>query len=167
MAAYRDSGNWQWEEYPPPFTWLAPRDSAPQPAPTMPLGLGCSSCGGGCGSDPQGMGYFASMDPSTWGVEEWGTIAAVLFVGSKVISSHPTVRKASKRARSAASAGTSGLGELVIYGALAYGAYWAWTQYTGSQAAGLGDYQAQGYTQPQILTAPMRNAEIQIPMGWS
>jgi|HubBroStandDraft_2_1064218.scaffolds.fasta_scaffold193242_2 hypothetical protein len=130
-------------------------------------GCGCGGTCGGCGGHDHGMGYFTSMDPSTWGVPEWGTIAAGLFVGAKVIGSHPVVKRAGKKAKGAASKATSSLGTIAIWGAAAYGAYWLYTNYASSTGvSGFGDYQAQGYTGPQQLTAPLANADIMIPAGW-
>lgn len=64
LGAYRNVGNWEWEFYPPPYDFLAPRNSAPQPAPiiyTSPRrglgGCGCAgTCGGCSGSHAHGVG---------------------------------------------------------------------------------------------------------------
>ncbi len=118
------------------------------------------------------MGYFTSMDPSTWGVAEWGTVAGVVFVGSKVIGSHPAIRGGRKRARAAASKGASSLGNIALLGLGAYAAWWAYSQYQAGTLtipglSGFGDYQPQGYVNPQILQNPTRNSLVQVPIGWA
>lgn len=140
VGDYENVQNWTWMHYPPPFQGYAPSSSGPLPTPVLPKGMGCAGgcgCGGTCGGGDghhHGMGYFTSLDPSTWGVAEWGTVAGLLFVGSKVIGSHPAVRKGRKRVGSAASAGVSTAGNIALMGAAAYGAYYLWNQYqtTGS-----------------------------------
>jgi len=116
-----------------------------------------------------GMGYFTSMDPSTWGVAEWGTVAGVVFVGSKVIASHPLVRSGRKRAGAAASKGASSLGNIALLGIGAYGLWWLYSQYQAGSLTlpGLGDYQQQGYVNPQILQNPTRTSAVQVPIGWA
>jgi hypothetical protein len=55
MGDYKNVGNWSWEFYPPPYDFLAPRDSTPQPAPVLfPRGIG--GCGCGCNGAPGGCG---------------------------------------------------------------------------------------------------------------
>jgi len=173
---YANSGDWTWEHWPPPFDQWAPSDSAPQPSPFLGGGgLGCTACGGGCGgSQDQGLGQtgaglFGSGlfvgGPSTWGFGEWGTVAAVLWVGSNVLGSHPAVRKTGKRAGSAASKGVSSLGNIALLGALGYAAWWAYSQYVATPG-GLGDYQAQGFATPQILSSPGQSSQLQIPLGY-
>jgi hypothetical protein len=92
---YEHVGDWSWQFYPFEYAWLAPADSAPQPAPHL-KGFGCSggcSCGGKCksgmgqasGPGLFGTGLFTSMDPSTWGWGEWLTGIAVLYVGSSLL----------------------------------------------------------------------------------
>lgn len=180
-AGYANSGDWTWEHWPPPFTQWGPSDPAPQPSPYLGGGgLGCSSCSGGCG-DPMGLGQTSSgglfgtglfaggLSPSTWGVGEWAVVALGGYAGIKLIGANPSVKSGGKRARRAAAGATSGVGEVVIYGALAYGAWWAYNQYEGTAAAGVsgfGDYQAQGYATPQILASPRMNSQLQIPVGW-
>jgi hypothetical protein len=126
-------------------------------------GCGCGGTCGGCGDD-HGMGFFTSMDPSTWGIAEWGTVAAVGYVGAKALASHPALKRGRKKAGSAASKATSSLGSIALLAGAAYGAYWLYQQYGSS--VGLGDYMAQGYTGPQILAAPLSSATVQIPAGW-
>ena len=174
---YEKSGNWTWEHWPPPFDQWAPADSAIQPSPVLGGGgLGCASCGGGCsGADPSGLGQTAGTGlfgtglfvggPSTWGFGEWGIVAAVGYVGVKVLGSHPAVRSSRKKAGSAASSGISGLANIALLGAVGYGAWWAYTQYAGS-STGLSDYQPQGWATPQVLMAPGKNSQLQIPVGF-
>jgi len=125
-------------------------------------GCGCGGTCGGCGD--HGMGYFTSMDPSTWGLPEWGTIAAGGYLAVNVLGSHPALRRAGKKAKGAASKGFSSLGNIALLGAAAYVAWWAWNQY--QTTGGLGDYMPQGYVNPQRLLAPVRSAAISIPAGW-
>jgi hypothetical protein len=128
-------------------------------------GCGCGGTCGGCGD--HGMGYFTSMDPSTWGLPEWGTVAAVGYVGVKALASHPALKRGRKKAGSAASKATSSLGSIALLAGAAYGAYWLYQQYgSSSGVSGFGDYMAQGYTGPQILVAPLSSAAVQIPAGW-
>ena len=105
MGAYSHVGDWSWEFYPPPYDFLAPSNSAPQPAPVLyppparPAGLGCGcGCGGGCAS--KGMGLFDSMDMSTWGWGEWGAIAVGVYLLVNVVGD---VKVAGKKLRSAKS----------------------------------------------------------------
>lgn len=172
---YANSGDWTWQHYPPPFTQWGPSNPAPQPSPVLGGGgLGCASCGGGCGSSVDqglgqtGTGLFGSGlfvgGPSTWGFGEWGTVAVVGYVGVKVLGSHPAVKRTRKRAGSAASSGISGLGNIALIGAVGYAAWWAYSQY-GTQL-GLGDYQAQGFATPQILQDPTSSSALSIPVGF-
>lgn len=178
MRGYANSGDWTWEHWPPPFDQWAPVDSVAQPAPVLGLGgLGCGSCGGGCG-DPMGLGQTTGTGlfgtglfvggPSTWGFGEWATVAAGLWVGSKVLGSHPAVSRGRKKAGAAASAGVGSLGNIALIGAAAYAAWWAYSQYQAGTLTlpGLGDYQAQGYATPQILMAPGGSSQLQIPIGF-
>jgi hypothetical protein len=90
FGAYESVGDWTWELNPFAFSWLAPGDSTPQPAPIISgfSGLGGCGCGGscgGCGSHSHGVsglgqgllntGLFASTDVSTWGIGEWSILA--------------------------------------------------------------------------------------------
>ena len=170
---YENSGNWTWEHWPPPFDQWAPTDSAVQPSPVLGGGgLGCASCGGGCGgSDPSGLGQtssgglfgtglFTSLNPTTWGVGEWG-IVGITFL---VVSSHPAVSKRSKKV----SQGGMGIGTVAVLGAAAYGAWWLSQNYaiTATGTSGVGDYQQQGWVTPQVLTSPGKNSQLLIPVGW-
>lgn len=88
---YSKTGDWGWEFYPPPYDFLAPRNSAAMPAPVIGRGvsgLGCGGkCGGSCcggGDHAHGMGLFESgLDYTQWGVAEWG---AVIVGGYLVMS---------------------------------------------------------------------------------
>jgi hypothetical protein len=176
IADYENSGNWTWEHFPPPFTQWGPSNPAPQPSAFLGGGgLGCTSCGGGCGcpADTAGLGQTGIFGtglftggPSTWGFGEWGTIAVVGYLGVKVLGSHPAIARGRKKAGSAASSGISGLGNIALIGALGYAAWWAYQTY-GTQL-GLGDYQPQGFATPQILQSPVssRSSVLQIPSGW-
>ncbi len=115
-----------------------------------------------------GTGLFAGgLDPSTWGVGEWSVVAVGGYVAVQVISNHPSVKSGGRKARKAAAGATSGIGTVVLYGALAYGAWWAYSQYVApSGVAGFGDYQPQGYATPQILQSPGRSSVLSIPVGW-
>jgi len=173
---YENSGNWTWQHWPPPFDQWAPTDSAPQPSAVLGGGgLGCASgdCGCGCPANTAGLGQTGIFGtglftggPSTWGFGEWGTIAVLGYVGVKVLGSHPAVSRGRRKASSAASSGLSGLGNIALIGAAGYATWWAYSQYTASSAAGLSDYQPQGFATPQILQSPTRNSMLQIPVGW-
>jgi hypothetical protein len=84
MAYRRD--NWTWEFWPPPYA----------PA-SVPPGLGCPGCNGRC----RGVGLFDSLDFSTWGIMEWGTIAVgaylLLSLWSDVGRAAKTVRRTVRR----------------------------------------------------------------------
>jgi hypothetical protein len=57
-------------------------------------GLGCGGCGGKCGREC-GLGLFdGGLDPSTWGLPEWGV---VLLGGYMVISTVFTTKRAAGR----------------------------------------------------------------------
>lgn len=120
IGAFEQVGDWSWMFYPGAFSWLAPRDSAIQPA-IPSTGLGGCGCGGKCGGCGGGhdhshglgqglfnTGCFASTDMSTWGWCEWGLLAAgayfaVSFVGDligagrSVKSSYRSYRKSAQR----------------------------------------------------------------------
>jgi hypothetical protein len=121
---------------------------------------GCGGTCGGCGD--HGMGFFTNMDPSTWGLPEWGTVAAGGYVAMKALA--PAAKRGGKRAKAAASKGASSLGNIALLGAAAYAAWWAWNQY--QTTGGLGDYMPQGYVNPQRLLSPIQSAAISIPRGW-
>ncbi len=141
MGEYEQSGDWSWEFFPPPYDFLAPADSAPQPAPILGGGgLGCTSCGGGCGcSQDQGLGQtgflgtglFASANPATWGIGEYATLGVGAYLAFSLVGDAGTVsakgKQAYRRARSSAGAGS--VGTLLLVGALAYGGYYFWNQY--------------------------------------
>jgi hypothetical protein len=106
IGDYEKTGNWEWEYYPPPYDFLAPRDSAAMPAPILQRGVGCGgdscNCGGTCGGAPAaGMGLFDSMDFTTWGVGEWGTIAVGAYIVISLFNdagrATRTIRKATRR----------------------------------------------------------------------
>ena len=173
---YENSGNWTWEHWPPPFDHWAPTNSAVQPSPVLGGGgLGCASGDGGCGCPANtaglgqtgllGTGLFAGgLNPSTWGIGEWSVVAVGGFLTVKLLGSNPTIQRSTKKAKRGASAATSGIGTIVLYGALAYGAWWAYSNY-GTQL-GLGDYQPQGWVTPQVLSSPGKNSQLLIPVGW-
>lgn len=129
-------------------------------------GLGCAGCGGTCqdnGLSGLGQGLFGStlfenINPSTWGWGEWTVVGIVAFAGFQALSAHP---KTSKRAGQ----GSSMLTSLLLFG-VPVGLWYLFTNYTITPNSGVGDYQAQGYVQPQILTSPRRNSQIRIPAGW-
>jgi hypothetical protein len=96
IGAYDHSGDWTWEFYPPPYNFLAPRDSVAMPAPIIytPLarsgpGLSGCGCGGACGSchsHAGGLGLFDSgFDVSQWGVGEWVATAAIGYLSLKIL----------------------------------------------------------------------------------
>lgn len=78
MSGYRNvGGDWSWEFYPPPYDFLAPKNSVPMPAPVilpggglagyrragMQQGLGCPgnpNCG--CGPSACGKGGLAGIE---------------------------------------------------------------------------------------------------------
>ena len=75
---------------PPPYDFLAPKNSVAMPAPILGRGgKGLSGCGCGCkgagtcggGDHSHGLGFFESgMDYSQWGAMEWGAIAVGGYV---------------------------------------------------------------------------------------
>jgi hypothetical protein len=130
---------------------------------------GCGGSCGGCGGHAHGVGLFDSMDPTTWGIGEYGTLAVGAYVALSAWGDarSPVVRRGLKRARGAAKTGTAGIGSIVLLGGLAYGAYYLWSKsQTAVPPVGAGDYQAQGYVNPQVLMDPTRTSVIQISRGW-
>lgn len=80
-------------------------------------------------------GYFATS-PAQWGVAEWVTVAAGVYLGASAFGdakrAAPHLRKASKRARSAATSAAGGLGTAVLVGAGAIGLYMFWQSTQGA-----------------------------------
>jgi hypothetical protein len=74
MGTYKNVGDWTWEFYPGPYSFLAPSDSAPQPAPILYAKRGMSGCGCGCNGAPGGCGGG--------GVGDWSSDFAALQAGS-------------------------------------------------------------------------------------
>ncbi len=117
IGGYRESGDWTWEFYPPPYDFLAPPDSVAQPAPVLyphdGHGMGGCGCGGSCGGCGDhgmgqttgpglfGTGLFVSMDPSTWGWGEYSVIGAGAYL---LLSDRFRVTDRAKRSRRAAKA---------------------------------------------------------------
>jgi hypothetical protein len=72
---YEHTGNWSWEFYPPPYDFLAPKNSVAMPAPVLytpqhyagPRGTGVSGCGcgGTCGGCGGGHSHGMGQDDST------------------------------------------------------------------------------------------------------
>jgi hypothetical protein len=85
LSGYQHTGDWTWEYYPPPYDFLAPRNSAAVPPFVYPArGVGCG-CGGSCGGACHGgLGLFESgLDLSQWGLGEWAAAAlGVYLIGS-------------------------------------------------------------------------------------
>lgn len=90
---YQASGDWSWMFYPAPFDFLAPKDSTPQPAPTISgfSGCGCGGKCGGCGDHGVGQatgvfgsGLFSSTDISQWGIGEWALVGVGLYVAGSI-----------------------------------------------------------------------------------
>jgi hypothetical protein len=114
VGAYQNVGDYSWEFFGPnAFAWEAPNDSAPQPAPILPIG-GLSGCGcggkcGGCGDGHKhgvgqatgtgilGTGLFSSTDISSWGWGEWLGVAAAVYLGSSLLGDVGRGAKATKR----------------------------------------------------------------------
>ena len=157
VGTYENSGDWTWRQFPPPYTAWGPQS-----------GLGCGSCG--WGSDLGlgqtgflGTGLFSSADPTTWGMGEYAALAVGGYVAFSLVGDTGRGITRGKRVYSRAknSAGAGSLGTIALIGALSYGAY-----YLYQQSRGLGDYQHQGFVNPQILKDATRSAEILIPDGW-
>ena len=96
MGEYERVGDWGWEFFGPnAFGWERPLDSAPQPAPVVSglSGCGCGGSCGGCGGHKHGVGQagilgtgcFASLDLSTWGWCEWGSITVGIYLIGSII----------------------------------------------------------------------------------
>jgi hypothetical protein len=106
LSSYRRSGDWTWEFYPPPYDFLAPRDSVAMSAPVVysvpghNRGIGCS-CGGhcdSCRSSGAGLGLFDSgLDLTQWGIGEWAAVAGGVYLLSKLLGDVKRVRKVAKR----------------------------------------------------------------------
>lgn len=119
LGEYDRVGNWGWEFDPPPYDFLAPPNSAPQPAPVlrngnvvMPVPIvltpsGVGGCGCGCGGScakSGGLGLFESgFDYTGWGVAEWGSIAfggyVLLSLVGDMFSAGRAARRGYRKAR--------------------------------------------------------------------
>ena len=77
------------EFYPPPYNTDSPIDLSDI------YGVAAAGLGN------YGMGLFDSLDPTTWGIAEWGALAAAGYLGLKLFGDvrrgTKTVRKASAR----------------------------------------------------------------------
>jgi len=92
---YENSGDWTWEHFPPPFTFLGPPNPASQPSPLLGggrLGYASGACGCGCSSDQGlgqtglfGSGLFQSVDPTTWGIGEYAAIGLGVYLVASVL----------------------------------------------------------------------------------
>ena len=113
MGLYEHPGNWSWEFFPPPYDFLAPKDSVAVPAPILltPGRAGLSGCGCGCGgkgtcghthssSNGVGLGLFDTMDFSQWGIGEWATVGFGVYVLGSIFGDFGRARKTVKRVRS-------------------------------------------------------------------
>lgn len=173
VGTYENSGDWTWQHFPPPFTMWGPQNPSSQPSSVLAGGgLGCAQGGCGCGCSENaglgqtgllGTGLFSSADPTTWGIGEAVTILGGGYVAFSMVDDVLTVGTKTKKSykRATKSAGAGSIGTILLLGALAYGAY-----YFYQKSQGLGDYQHQGFVNPQILKDPTRSAEILIPDGW-
>lgn len=166
ISGFAESSRWNW------LLASGPGQNLPMSGVSAPAsnGLGCPGCAGTC-SDNSGLsgyrglgqglfgtGLFESINPSTWGMGEWTVVGLVAFAGFQALSSHPATKKR-------AGQGSSMLTSLLLFG-VPVGLWYLFTNYTITPNSGVGDYQAQGYVQPQILTSPGRNSQIRIPAGW-
>jgi hypothetical protein len=112
MGSYDQVGDRTWEYYPPPYDFLAPRDSVAIPAPILYTpggglsGLGGCGCGGtcgGCGDHSHGMGLFdTGLDMSGWGLPEYGVLAGAAFLVYSLVSGGRKARKSSRARKSKA-----------------------------------------------------------------
>lgn len=93
--------DWGFEFYPPPYSFAAPMHGFALPRAPAAEDCGCGGQCGHCGG--HGLGIFDSMDFTTWGVAEWGTVAlGVYLVGSLFSDTRGLgrrIRKASRRRR--------------------------------------------------------------------
>lgn len=91
-------GAWTWELYPPPYDFLAPRNSAPMPAPLVSVsgrGLGCDGkpCAR-CAAARVGVGLFdEGFDVSTWGSTEWLIAGGTVLVALAFLNGGPRQRE--------------------------------------------------------------------------
>jgi hypothetical protein len=139
FGAYESVGDWTWEFDPFAFSFLAPSDSTPQPAPYI-KGFGGCGCGGKCGcgdGHKHGVGQaatgvlgtscFSSSNISSWGICEWGAIAVGLYLTGSVVGDLTTAAQKTKKAarsvqRHQAAAGL-GVGGLLAIGLIAFVGY--------------------------------------------
>ena len=117
LSAYENSGDWTWEFDPFVYSFLAPADSAQQPAPIISGFSGCGDkcgCGGKCGGHGMwqastglfGTNLFTTTDFSQWGWGEWTVLAVGAWGTLRIIgdikgagkSVAKRVRKTRKRA---------------------------------------------------------------------
>lgn len=125
IGDYSNVGNWGWEYFPPPYDFLAPRNSAPQLAPVLALpvprlsimpprgrgfggldGCGCGCKGkGDCGSHSvapvlaPGLGLFDSgLDWTAWSIPEWTAVGVGTYLAFSVFGDLLRGGRAVKRA---------------------------------------------------------------------
>jgi hypothetical protein len=126
MGEYDKTGDWSWEYYPPPYDFLAPKNSAPMPAPilyTKKTGMGGCGCGcsGNCGGagHTHGVGdttddtaaaaviptgttvnlgtlFSSGLDFTSWGIGEWAVAGLGAYL---VISLFNDVGSAGKKVK--------------------------------------------------------------------
>lgn len=112
LGDYDRSGDWSWEFFPPPYDFLAPPDSAPQPAPIMrgnrivlptpivlaPKGVGDCGCGCNGAGDCHGLGLFdAGFDYTRWGAPEWTFIGVGAYLTLSLVGDLFTAGRTVKR----------------------------------------------------------------------
>lgn len=105
IGAYDNTGNWEWEYYPPPYDFLAPANGVAMPPPILAKrGVGCD-CGGTCGgcgdhSHSSGIGLFDSTDFATWGWAEYLAIGGGLYLLFSLLGDAKSGAKKVQRVRS-------------------------------------------------------------------
>lgn len=95
VGDYESTGNWSWEFYPPPYDFLAPRNSAPMPAPIIGAqGMGCAGgcgCGGHCS---KGVGSLAdAFDFSTWETTDYLLAAGGVYLLFSILGDFSRAKK--------------------------------------------------------------------------
>ena len=80
-----------------PGTSLVQRINFNEPEETEMRGLGCARRAGlsGCGCDAPGLGVFDSMDPTSWGWQEWAIVGAGGYI---LVSMFFTTKRAARAA---------------------------------------------------------------------
>jgi hypothetical protein len=122
-APVNSSGNQGLSDYIENFNWPIPQYLTPG----NNRGLGCADCGGTCGGlgdvSMTCPGGFFSCGPGQWGIGEWASAAAGIYL---ITAAMPKIKTHAAKGKRAAAKGVSYLGTLTLIAAAGFGVYlWA------------------------------------------